>query len=125
MSTGWRFPVARGFRAAKVSRGQRGGVGGRVRSRRGAWLPGRGYGLIARPVSQGRGRARQGKLGVPDHGAAAFVPLVVEQAATADRVVAKTDVGVIKIEIAGAVLHVATDCSLTVRRPWWRLKRAL
>ena len=69
------------------------------------------YGLIARHVSQWRGLARQGKLILPDHSAAAFVPLVLEQAATPDPVAAKTDVGVIKIEIAGAVLHVATDCS--------------
>ena len=69
------------------------------------------YGLIARHVLQWRGFARQGKLILRDHSAAAFVPLVVEQAATPDPVAAKTDVGVIKIEIAGAVLHVAPDCS--------------
>ena len=69
------------------------------------------YGLIARHVSQWRGLARQGKLILPDHSTAAFVPLVLEQVATPDPVVAKTDVGVIKIEIAGAVLHVAPDCS--------------
>ena len=69
------------------------------------------YGLIARHVSQWRGLARQGKLILPDHGAAAFVPLVLERAATPDPVEAKTDPGVVKVEIAGAVLHVASDCS--------------
>ena len=69
------------------------------------------YGLIARHVSQWRGLARQGKLILPDHSAPAFVPLVLESATTPDPVAAKTDVGVIKIEIGGAVLHVAPDCS--------------
>lgn len=67
------------------------------------------YGLIARHLSQWRGLARQGKLVLPcaDDGPR-FVPLMVEPAATPSLM---TQAGVVKIEIAGAVLHVAADCS--------------
>ena len=71
----------------------------------------RKYGLIARHVSQWRGLARKGKLVLPGDRALTFVPLVVEPVTTPIPVAAKVDAGVVKIEIAGAVLHVASDCS--------------
>ena len=48
---------------------------------------------------------------MPGDRALTFVPLVVEPVTTPIPVVAKVDAGVVKIEIAGAVLHVASDCS--------------
>ena len=69
------------------------------------------YGLIAHHVSQCRGLARKGKLVLPGDDGPAFVPLMVEPMTAPHPVAAKTDVGVIKIEIAGAVLHLASDCS--------------
>lgn len=69
------------------------------------------YGLIARHLSQWRGLARKGKLVLPADGAASFVPLVVEPVAVPVPDIVKTDCAVIRVEIAGAVLHVAPDCS--------------
>jgi transposase len=69
------------------------------------------YGLIAGHVSQWRGLARKGKLVLPGDRAPAFVPLVVEPLIVPGPVIAKVDTGVIRVEIAGAVLHVASDCS--------------
>ena len=66
------------------------------------------YGLIAHHVSQWRGLARKGKLVLPGDDGPAFVPLMVEPMALPEPVM---DGGVVKIEIAGAVLHVASDCS--------------
>ena len=69
------------------------------------------YGLIARHLSQWRGLARQGKLVLPCADGPSFVPLMVEPAAAsaADGTIMQS--GVVRIEIAGAVLHVAPDCS--------------
>ena len=69
------------------------------------------YGLIARHLSQWRGLARQGKLVLPVDDGPSFVPLMVEPATAPAPVGTKTQAGVVKIEIAGAVLHVAPDCS--------------
>jgi len=69
------------------------------------------YGLIARHLSQWRGLARQGKLILPGDGAPTFVPLVLEPVGAPDLAAVKADAGVVKIEIAGVVLHVASDCS--------------
>jgi transposase len=69
------------------------------------------YGLIARHLSQWRGLARQGKLILPVGDGPSFVPLMVEPAAAPAPVGPMTESGVVKIEIAGAVLHVAPDCS--------------
>jgi transposase len=69
------------------------------------------YGLIARHLSQWRGLARKGKLILPVDSAPFFVPLVVEQVTVPGPVIVKTDTGVIRVEIAGAVLHVASDCN--------------
>ncbi len=69
------------------------------------------YGLIARHLSLWRGLARKGKLVLPVDSAPSFVPLVVEPVTVSRPVVAKTDIGVIRVEIAGAVLHVAPDCN--------------
>jgi transposase len=69
------------------------------------------YGLIARHLSQWRGLARKGKLDLPGNRVPMFVPLVVEPVTAPNPVAAKPDAGVVKIEIAGAVLHVASDCS--------------
>ena len=69
------------------------------------------YGLIARHVSQWRGLARKGKLVLSADSAPSFVPLVVDPVASPGPVIAKTDTGVIRVEIAGAVLHVASDCN--------------
>lgn len=66
------------------------------------------YGLIARHLSEWRGLARKGELVVPIDVASAFVPLVIEPLVDAAR---PTDTGVIRVEICGAVLHVAPDCS--------------
>ena len=69
-------------------------------------------GLIARHLSQWRGLARQGKLALPyADGGPVFVPLTVEPAVAPVSVGLIAEAGVIKIEIAGAVLHVAPDCS--------------
>ena len=70
------------------------------------------YGLIARHLSQWRGLARQGKLALPyADGGPVFVPLTVEPAVAPVSVGLIAEAGMIKIEIAGAVLHVAPDCS--------------
>ena len=69
------------------------------------------YGLIARHLSQWRGLARKGKLILQVDGAPFFVPLVVEQVTVPGPVIVKTDTGVIRVEIAGAVLHIAPDCN--------------
>ena len=70
------------------------------------------YGLIARHLSGWRGFARTGQLFVPAVSAPAFVPLVVEADSRATRDDLLQDTGVIKIELCGALLHVAPDCSL-------------
>ena len=69
------------------------------------------YGLIARHLSQWRGLARRGKLILACSDGPAFVPLMVEPAATPAPVGPMTQAGVVKIEIAGVMLHVAPDCS--------------
>ena len=69
------------------------------------------HGSIAHHVSQWRGLARKGKLVLPDDDGPAFVPLMVEPMALPRPVVATSEAGEVKIEIAGAVLHVASDCS--------------
>ena len=69
------------------------------------------YGLIARHLSQWRGLARQGKLILPEDSTGAFVPLIVEPEARPEPATRRADTVVIKIEISGAVLHVAPDCS--------------
>ena len=69
------------------------------------------YGLIARHLSGWRGLARKGELVVPIHAAPAFVPLVIEPSAPDIADAAPSDTGVIRVEICGAVLHVAPDCS--------------
>ena len=66
------------------------------------------YGLIARHLSEWRGLARKGELVVPIEVAPAFVPLVIEPLADAS---GSADTGVIRVEICGAVLHVAPNCS--------------
>lgn len=66
------------------------------------------YGLIARHLSGWRAQARKGALVVPNNVAPAFVPLVIEPSTSA--AAASADTGVIKVEICGAVLHVAPDC---------------
>ena len=68
-------------------------------------------GLIARHLSQRRGRARQGKLVLPCGDGPAFVPLMAEPAAASVPVGSMAEAGVIETEISGAVLHVASDCS--------------
>jgi transposase len=67
--------------------------------------------LIARHLSQWRGLARQGKLVLRCADGPSFVPLMVEPAAASavDETIMQS--GVVRIEIAGAVLHVAPDCS--------------
>ena len=67
------------------------------------------YGLIARHLSGWRAQARKGELVVPIDAAPAFVPLVIEPSIFDTAAVGGT--GVIKVEICGAVLHVAPDCS--------------
>jgi len=47
-----------------------------------------------------------------------FVPLMVEPAATPKPVGTIAEADTIKIEIAGAVLHEASECSRIVQRPW-------
>lgn len=69
------------------------------------------HGLIARHLSQWRGLARKGKLVLPGDDGPAFVPLMLEPIAVPEPVVATVGNGVVKIEIAGAVLHVPSDCS--------------
>ena len=69
------------------------------------------YGLIARHLSQWRGLARKGRLVLPADAAPAFVPLVVEPMASAVPAGTGADAAGIEIEIAGAVLHVAAECS--------------
>ena len=67
------------------------------------------YGLIARHLSGWRGQARKGELVVPVDMSPTFVPLVIEP--LADAAAASAGTGVIRVEICGAVLHVAPDCS--------------
>lgn len=69
------------------------------------------YGLIARHLSGRRGQARKGELVVPIDVAPAFVPLVIEPSISDTATAAVGDTGVIRINICGAVLHVAPDCS--------------
>jgi transposase len=69
------------------------------------------YGLIARHLSGWRGQARKGKLVVPIDVAPAFVPLVIEPSISDPAAAAVGGTGVIRVEICGAVLHVAPDCS--------------
>ena len=69
------------------------------------------YGLIARHLSQWHGLARKGKLVLPVDDGPSFVPLMVELAAAPAPFGTMPQAGVVKIEIAGAVLHVASDCS--------------
>ena len=57
------------------------------------------------------GLARKGKLVLPGADGPAFVPLMVEPMASPRPVVATSEAGVVRIEIAGAVRHVASDCS--------------
>lgn len=68
------------------------------------------YGLIARHLSGWRGQARKGELVMPVDMSPAFVPLVLEPLAAA-ATAASVDTGVIRVEICGAVLHVAPNCS--------------
>jgi transposase len=67
--------------------------------------------LIARHLSQWRGLARKGKLVLPADSSPSFVPLLVDPVASPGPVIEKTDTAVIRVEIGGAVLHVAPDCS--------------
>ena len=67
------------------------------------------YGLIARHLSGWRGQARKGELVGPVDMSPTFVPLVIEP--LADAAAASAGTGVIRVEICGAVLHVAPDCS--------------
>jgi transposase len=67
------------------------------------------YGLIARHLSGWRGQARKGELVVPIDVAPAFVPLVIEPSISDTAAVGGT--GLIRVEICGAVLHVAPDSS--------------
>ena len=83
------------------------------------------YGLIARHVSQWRGLARKGKLVLSADSVPSFVPLVVDPVASPGPVNAKTDTAVIRIEISGAVLHVAPDCSPDRAAALAALKRVL
>jgi len=69
------------------------------------------YGLIARHLSQWRGLARRGKLVLRVGDGSSFVPLMVEPAAASAADGPMTQAGVVRIEISGAVLHVAPDCS--------------
>ena len=71
----------------------------------------RKYGLIARHLSQWRGLARKGKLVLPGDDGPAFVPMMLEPVAEPEPVLAMIEAGAVRIEIAGAVLHVASDCS--------------
>ena len=68
-------------------------------------------GLVARHLSEWRGLARKGKLVLPVEDGPAFVPLVLAPVAECVPTEAMADAGVIKLEIAGAVLHVASGCS--------------
>ena len=69
------------------------------------------YGLIARHLSGWRGQARKGELVAPIDVAPAFVPLVIEPSISDTAAAAMGGTGVIRVEICGAVLHVAPDCS--------------
>ena len=69
------------------------------------------YGLIARHLSGWRGLARKGQLVMSIDVASAFVPLVIEPLAVTPAAAASVDTSVIRVEICGAVLHVAPDCS--------------
>ena len=67
------------------------------------------YGLIAQHLSGWRAQARKGELVVPIDVTPAFVPLVIEPSISDTAAVGGT--GVIRVEICGAGLHVAPDCS--------------
>jgi transposase len=69
------------------------------------------YGVIARHLSGWRGQARKAELAVPIDVAPAFVPLVIEQSISDPAAAAVGGTGVIRVEICGAVLHMAPDCS--------------
>ena len=69
------------------------------------------YGLIARHLSGWRGQARKGELVMPVDMSPAFVPLVIEPLADVVAATTSVDTGVIRVDICGAVLHVAPDCS--------------
>ena len=69
------------------------------------------YGLIARHLSGWRGQARKVELVVPIDVAPAFVSLVIESSISDTAAAAVGGTGVIRVEICGAVLHVAPDCS--------------
>ena len=69
------------------------------------------YGLIARHLSGWRAQARKGELVVPIDAAQAFVPLMIEPSTSDTAAAAVGGTGVIRVEICGAVLHVAPDCS--------------
>lgn len=69
------------------------------------------YGLIARHLSGWRGQARKGELVIPGDMSPAFVPLVIEPLADVVAAAAPVDTGVVRVDICGAVLHVAPDCS--------------
>ena len=66
--------------------------------------------MIARHLSEWHGPARKGELAVLD-AAPAFVPLVIEPSISDTAAAAVGGTGVIRVEICGAVLHVAPDCS--------------
>lgn len=67
--------------------------------------------MIARHLSGWRGQARKREQVVPVDMAPTFVPLVIEPLADADAAAASADTGVIRVEICGAVLHLAPDSS--------------
>ena len=69
------------------------------------------YGLIARHLSGWRGQARRGELVMPVDMSPTFVPLVIEPSISDTAAAAGGGTGVIRVEICGAVLHVASDCS--------------
>jgi transposase len=69
------------------------------------------YGLIARHLSGWRGQARKGDLVMPVDMSPAFVPLVIEPSVADTTAAAVGGTGLIRVEICGAVFHVAPDCS--------------
>ena len=71
----------------------------------------RRHGLTAHQLLDWRRRARRGKLVLPCADGPSFVPLMVEPAAASAADGSIAEAGVIKIEISGAVLRVASDCS--------------
>jgi transposase len=69
------------------------------------------YGLIARHLSGWRGLARKGELVLPSDAAPTFVPLMIEPTAPDMAATAPADTAVIRVDICGAVLHLAPGCS--------------